>query len=141
MQTAQVLPTTVSNRGDTPASRGIAALMAFEAATLAIMSTLHLTAVIHGGSKPFKADDAGIAEAIICVVLAGGAAALLLAGRRGRSIALGTSGFAVLGFIVGLTITVQGAGVLDVAYHATMLPVLAGTAILLARSGATREQS
>lgn len=141
MQTAQVLPTTANNRGDTPASRGIAALMAFEAATLAVMSTLHLAAVIHGGSKPFKADDAGIAEAIICVVLIGGASALVLAGRRGRSIALRATCFAVLGFIVGLTITVQGGGVLDVVYHATMLPVLAGTAILLARSRATRQQS
>ena len=141
MQTAQVLPTAANHRSGTSANRGIAALMAFEAATLAVMSTLHLTAVIHAGSKPFKADDAGIAEAIICLVLTGGATALLLAARRGRSIALGTSGFAVFGFIVGLTITVQGGGVLDVAYHATMLPVLVGTAILLARSGATRDQS
>jgi len=141
MQTAQVLPATVDSRGDRSANRGIAALMAFEAATLAVMSTLHLTAVIHAGSKPFKADDAGIAEAIICLVLIGGAAALLLAARRGRQVALGMSGFAVFGFIVGLTITVQGGGVLDVAYHATMLPVLAGTAVLLARNGATKEQS
>ncbi len=115
-------------------NRKIAALITFEAATLAIASALHLNGAIHGGSKPFDASDAGIAEAIICVALTVGAIALLRAWNRGRAVALAATGFAIVGFIVGLTFTVRGGDTLDVIYHATMLPVLMATLILLSRS-------
>jgi len=120
-------------RGHRPAwSRNgkIAALITFEAAPLAVASALHLTGAIHGGSRPF---DAGIAEAIICVLLAAGAAALLRVPDRGRPVALAATGFAIAGFIAGLTFTVRGGDAPDVIYHATMLPVLVATLILLAR--------
>ena len=42
-------------------------------------------------------------------------------------------GSAVVGFLVGLTFTVQGGDPVDVAYHAVMLPVLLATAIALLR--------
>src|SRR6266568_2896695 len=51
-------------RGHRPAwSRNgrIAALITFEAATLAVASALHLTGAIHGRSRPFDAGDAAIA--------------------------------------------------------------------------------
>jgi len=123
-------------RGHRPAwSRNgrIAALITFEAATLAVASALHLTGAIHGRSRPFDAGDAGIAEAIICVALAAGAAALLRAPDRGRPVALAATGFAIAGFIAGLTFTARGGDAPDIIYHATMLPVLVATLILLAR--------
>ena len=43
--------------------------------------------------------------------------------------------FAIFGFIVGLTFTIRGGDAIDLAYHATMLPVLTATAALLARTG------
>jgi hypothetical protein len=102
----------------------IAALIGLEASTLAIMSVLHLTGILAGGTRPFNRTDAGIAEAVICVVLIGGATALARDPVRGRPISLGTIGFAILGVIAGLNFTIQGGEALDVAYHATLLPLL-----------------
>jgi drug/metabolite transporter (DMT)-like permease len=130
-------PEKARNHREVPGrNRWIAALIGFEAATLAVFSALHLSGVIHGGSKPFDASDAGIAEAIICVALAAGAIALLRAPARGRPVALAATVFAIAGFIAGLTFTVRGGGTPDITYHATMLPVLIATVILLARSPA-----
>ncbi|MBV9050264.1 MAG: hypothetical protein JOY58_18495 [Solirubrobacterales bacterium] len=58
-----------------------------------------------------------------------GAVALARDPERGRRIALATLVFAILGFIVGLNCTVQGGDPIDVAYHATMLPLLVVTLI------------
>jgi NAD(P)-dependent dehydrogenase (short-subunit alcohol dehydrogenase family) len=52
------------------------------------------------------------------------AAALARDALRGRVIALAALGFAILGVIAGLGFTVRGGDVIDVAYHATLLPVL-----------------
>jgi hypothetical protein len=101
--------------------RRIAALMGFVAATLVVASVLHLSGAVDGGSPPFHADRAGIAEAVIAVVLAGGAFALL---RGARRVALGAVVFAVAGFGVGLSMTVRGGGAADIAYHAAVLPLL-----------------
>jgi hypothetical protein len=109
---------------DVGIERRIATLMAFEAATLATMSFLHLDGILTGGSGPFRRTDAGIAEALICLALIGGAAALLRNARHDRGIATATIGFAILGFIIGLNFTIQGAGAVDIAYHATVLPLL-----------------
>jgi peptidoglycan/LPS O-acetylase OafA/YrhL len=124
----------MSHTNDRNRNRIIAALMLLEAITLATMSTLHLTGVVNGGKTPYDPTDAGIAEAIICIVLAGGALALIRAPQRGRTPALGALGFAIVGFVLGLTFTIRGGTTADVVYHATMLPVLIATAILLARS-------
>jgi hypothetical protein len=56
-------------------------------------------------------------------------------------IALAFVAFAIFGFIVGLSFTVQGGGTIDLAYHATALPVLIGTAIVLIRTPRSRALS
>jgi hypothetical protein len=66
----------------------IVILLGLEATTLAIMSVLHLSGTLAGGTRPFRPTDAGIAEAAICGVLLGGAAALAHHPLRGRAIAL-----------------------------------------------------
>jgi hypothetical protein len=104
--------------------RPIAILIGLEAATLAAMAVLHLTGILAGGTRPFRPTDAGIAEAVICGVLLAGAAALMLHPARGRAVALAALGFAILGVIVGLGFSVQGGDAIDVAYHATLLPLL-----------------
>ena len=45
--------------------------------------------------------------------------------------ALGAVGFAIFGFIVGLTFTISGGSAVDLAYHAVMLPILVATAVQL----------
>lgn len=121
--------------GTPSANQKIGMLMAFEAATLAVVSFLHLSGGIHGGSKPYDPDQAGIAEAIIGVALACGVAAILLAPAWGQKVALFTVGFAIIGFLVGLTFTVRGGTVPDVLYHAIMLPILLLTFAALLRTG------
>jgi hypothetical protein len=111
----------------------IAALMAAEAASLALMASLHLGGRLEG-TRPFDPTRAGIAEAIIGVVLAAGAVALLRAGPRAWGVAVAANIFAVAGFAVGLTRTVQGGGPLDIVYHLTVLPLLLLTLVLLARA-------
>jgi peptidoglycan/LPS O-acetylase OafA/YrhL len=115
--------------------RRIAATMAFVAATLAVASVLHLSGVARGRSEPFDADHAGVAEAIIGVVLMFGAVALARAPARSRAIGIATIGFAILGFVVGLNFTVRGGHAPDVAYHILVLPVLIATLIVLLRAG------
>jgi hypothetical protein len=102
----------------------LATLIGLQAATLAIMSILHLTGIVAGGTRPFRPTDAGIAEAVICLVLFGGAAALVRHPPGGRVVALAALGFAILGVIAGLGFTVGGGDAVDVAYHATLLPLL-----------------
>jgi hypothetical protein len=106
------------------ARRPIAILIGLEAATLAVMSALHLTGILAGGTRPFRPTDAGVAEAVISGVLLGGAVALVRHPLRGRLIALAALAFAILGVIAGLGFTVRGGDTIDVAYHATLLPVL-----------------
>jgi hypothetical protein len=62
--------------------RWVAGLMAFEAATLVLMSALHLGGVLDEGSDRFDPTHAGFAEAIIALVLAAGAAAWARFGAR-----------------------------------------------------------
>lgn len=107
--------------------RAIAILIGLEASTLAIMSVLHLTGILAGGTRPFRPTDAGIAEAALCVVLTGGAAALARNPLHGRAIALATLGLAILGVIAGLNFTIRGGDAIDIAYHAAMLPLLLTT--------------
>ena len=119
----------------------IAVLIGLEASTLAIMSVLHLTRILAGGTRPFNRDHAGIAEAAICAVLIGGAAALSRDPLRGRAIARGTVGFAILGVIAGLNFTIQGGDAIDVTYHATLLPLLLVTLAALWRGAPARTQA
>jgi hypothetical protein len=56
---------------------------------------------------------------------------------RARTVGLATTGFAIVGFLVGLNFTARGGHLPDVAYHITMLPVLIGSLIVLLRAGPT----
>ena len=115
------------------AERQGALLMCAVAATLAAMSFLHLSGILAGGAKPFDRSDAGIAEAVICLVLGYGAAALLRTAPRGRTVARAATGFAIAGFIVGLRFTLPGGSPIDIAYHLAALPILLLTLIALLR--------
>ncbi|HEY8702130.1 MAG TPA: hypothetical protein VIM08_14410 [Arthrobacter sp.] len=114
--------------------RAIAALMVLEALSLAVISVLHLSGVISGGTKPYSPGAAGIAEAVIGVVLIAGAFAVMRSPKRGRTAAQAATGFAIAGFIVGLAFTVSGGQPADVAYHASVLPVLVLTLVLSLKS-------
>jgi len=99
--------------------------MAFVAATLAVVSPWHLG---DGGAS------AGIPEAIIGIVLAGGAVLVWRRGPRARIAGLATTGFAIFGFLVGLSFTSRGGPVVDLAYHLAILPVLVATFVALFRA-------
>ena len=115
------------------ALRAAATLMALEAASLAVIASLHLGHVLAGGKKPFRPTAAGIAEAIIGVVLLYGVGALLSRFPGGRRIAVATVLFAIAGFVLGLTFTLRGGDAVDIAYHATLLPLLLVTLLLVLR--------
>jgi hypothetical protein len=112
--------------------RSLATLIGFEAVTLALVSTLHLSHTLGGGSKPFDPNAAGIAEALIGIALAVGAVTLSRT-RRGRAAAPAATAFAIVGFLVGLGFTISGGDAIDIAYHAVMLPLLVFTLIALLR--------
>jgi len=116
---------------NTYSQRRIATLMGFEAFTIATIAPLHLTRVLAGGTKPFNPTAAGIAEAIIGAVLLAGAVALV---RERPDAAIAATAFAIVGFLVGLGFTLRGGDGIDVAYHATMLPLLLLTLLVLWRS-------
>jgi hypothetical protein len=124
-----VTTTTVATRDRVGAGFGV--LMLLEAASLAVMSTLHLTGTLDGGRPPYQPGDAGIAEAIIAVVLLAAAIGVLRSPHTTRSVAIGATAFAVLGFAIGITITARGGDVFDVAYHASVLPILVVSLVLL----------
>ena len=114
-------------------TRGITALMIFAVATLVLASTLHITGADQGGGTPFSPNRAGIAEAVIAIVLLAG----VIAFRRGsRRLAIASVVFAIAGFVVGLSMTARGGAAVDLAYHAVMLPILLLTLVQLARSPA-----
>ncbi len=112
--------------------RQVALLMGFVAATLAVMASVHLAGLLQG-SKPFRPDDAGTAEAVIGAALLVGAAALWRRTAHCWGVAVAATGFAILGFVVGLSFTLRGGDAIDVAYHATVLPVLLLTLVALLR--------
>jgi hypothetical protein len=107
--------------------------MGLEAVTLAVMALLHLTDSFGSGLTSFSAPDAGVAEAVICIVLAFGAARLMRGTPRARAVAIAATAFAIVGFLVGLRATVRGGDALDIAYHVTMLPLLVLTLRALIR--------
>jgi hypothetical protein len=107
---------------------GVAVLMTLEAASLVVASSVHLSR-----SKP----HAGISEAVVCVVLAAGTVAVYRAVPSWRSAALGTVGFAIAGFLLGLSVTSRGDSIGDLAYHGIVLPLLVGT-LALAMPSSTR---
>jgi asparagine N-glycosylation enzyme membrane subunit Stt3 len=134
--------TTLPNRSRPPAGvnsrralseRQTAALMGVVAATLGVMSFLHLSGILGSGTRPFDRSDAGVAEAVICLALAYGAIRLQCGQPGARTVALAATGFAVVGFLVGLRFTLGGGAAIDVAYHLGALPILLITLASLLR--------
>src|SRR5438067_6554741 len=89
--------------------RRIAVAMGLQAFTLAVMAFLHLTSSLGGGLKSFSAPDAGVAEAVICIVLVYGAVRLMRGEPRARAIAIAIAStvLAIVGFVIGLASTVR----------------------------------
>jgi hypothetical protein len=114
-------------------SAGLGFLIAVQAASLGVMALLHLSGLLAGGSEPFDPQSAGVAEAAIGVILGAAAVTVWRAPELARLAAPVGVGFAVVGFVIGLTITAQGGDLTDVVYHATVLPLLVVTLLLLVR--------
>jgi hypothetical protein len=109
-------------------------LMGFEAATLVIASILHF-----GVIKSATERNAAIPELIIAIVLAVGATAVFRAPARAWGIAIGTSCFATVGVLYGLSVTASGHGpdkTANVTYHVFILTVLVIGLVLMIVSGA-----
>ncbi|HWG73537.1 MAG TPA: hypothetical protein VG184_05740 [Acidimicrobiales bacterium] len=115
--------------------RRVAALMAVEALSLAVASALHLSGQVHGRSAPFDADHAGIAEALIAAVLGAAVLTMFRAPARARAVGIAATGFAIIGFLVGLSMTARGGDLPDIGYHVTVLPLLIGSLVVLVRAG------
>ena len=108
------------------------------ATSLAVMSGLHLSGTLGGGTRPFDPSGAGIAEAVICLALGYGAIRFLRQRPGAHAVALATTGFAIVGFLIGLGFTLGGGGAIDIAYHAVMLPLLLFTMVAVLRLRPTR---
>jgi hypothetical protein len=52
-----------------------------------------------------------------------------------RAVASGALAFAVFGFVVGLSTTIQGGAAVDVSFHVVMLPLLVATLVALRKRG------
>jgi len=117
-----------------------AVVMLAEAATFGVVSYLHLDGRIPLGFTTITGEHfsrASIPEAIIGAVLAVGAAMVVVAPSRARTVALGTTGFAALGVLAGLGFVLTSSRphiANDVAYHLTMLLVLLAGLVALLRT-------
>ena len=106
-------------------SRTTGAAMAAEAATFALASAAHFATGF---------TDAAIPELLIAAVLGLGSAAVFFQRPHAWGAAVGTTSFAALGTIVGLTIIATGhQDAPDLAYHATILAALTATLLALRR--------
>lgn len=113
----------------------VAASMVIVAASLAVMSSLHLAGVLGTHADSYDGTAAGIAEAIIGVALVVGAVALRRDPPAGRRTAIAALLFAVAGFLLGISITARSGYVPDIAYHASVLPILIGELVVLLATG------
>jgi hypothetical protein len=99
--------------------------MAAEAVTFALASAAHFATSF---------TDAAIPELLIATVLGLGSLAVLFRHPHAWGAAAGTTGFATVGTILGLTIIATGRqDAADLAYHATILAALAATLTALWR--------
>lgn len=116
---------------------GLALLMLVVAVSLAIASALHLSGLVDGRASTFDPDAAGVAEAVIGAVLVVGAIVMLRSPRRARSAGLAANAFALVGFLIGISETAVGGHAPDIAYHATIIPVLLFIVVVLLRHSST----
>jgi hypothetical protein len=107
--------------------------MAVAAVTFWIASAIHFGARIPLGfttlHDPFP--GAAIPEAIIGVVVASGVLAIAERWRANWGIAVGTTLFAIVGTLYGLSVTLGSGRSADIAYHVSVLVVLIVTLCLL----------
>jgi peptidoglycan/LPS O-acetylase OafA/YrhL len=113
----------------------VAASMLIVAASLAVMSSLHLAGVLGTRADSYNGTAAGIAEAIIGIALVAGAIAARRDPAPGRRAAIAATVFGVAGFLLGISITARSGYVPDVAYHASVLPILIGNLVALVVAG------
>jgi hypothetical protein len=92
---------------------------------------------VDGRSTSFDPDTAGIAEAVIGVVLLVGAVVMLRNPRRARTAGIVANVFALAGFLIGISETAQGGHAPDIAYHATVIPLLVISLVVLLRHRST----
>ncbi len=106
-------------------SRRTGTAMSAQTATFALASAAHFATSF---------TDAAIPELVIAAVLGLGSSAVLSQRPRAWGTAVGTTSFAALGTIVGLTIIATGRqDAPDLAYHAAILTALAATLTALWR--------
>ena len=133
MSASELATSRPGDSGTRPRPTRVALLLAAIAVSLAVASALHLSGHVHGRGVPFDPDHAGVAEALIGVVLAAAAIGLWRAGLRARRAGLWASGFAIAGFCWGLNVTVRGGHWPDIGYHVAVLPLLVGSFATLLR--------
>lgn len=99
-------------------------LVAIEAASFALASLIHSGVLMSG----YEHRQARVAEGVIAVVLFAGLTSTWGWPAHARSVLFGAQLFALVGTLVGVFTIAIGVGprsVPDLAYHATILPVLA----------------
>lgn len=94
------------------------------AVSLSVASIVHLLGNVQDRSDLYDARDAGIAEAVIGVVLTAGAMFMVRVSGSARAVGLGATGVAIVGFLIGLSIAARAGHLPDIAYHAAILPLL-----------------
>jgi hypothetical protein len=100
-------------------------LLACEAAAFAVAAAVHF-------GTGFT--QAAVAETIIAAVLGAAVSATRWSRAGERKMAVGATGFAIFGTIVGLTIIATGRqAVPDLTFHASILAVLLASMYVLAR--------
>lgn len=124
-----------------PMAAGV--LMALATAAFAVASIVHFGVDVPVGVATLSDSFPGAAapEAVIAAVLAIGAAAVLTRRAKSRGIALGTTSFALLATVYGLSITLNSTRTGDVAYHLGILAVLLvilGLLLVPGRTGTRR---
>lgn len=115
-------------------ARTIGVLMIVATASFALASIIHFGVSIPLGVTTVHDPFAGakVPEAIIAAVLAAGTVLFLTRAPAARPVALITTAFAFVGTVLGLHFTLGSGRTGDIAYHLTVLTLLAVILILLA---------
>ncbi|HEY3681786.1 MAG TPA: hypothetical protein VGL93_02040 [Streptosporangiaceae bacterium] len=117
-------------------ARWTGVLMVVAAVSFGAASTVHWGVPVLGLRDPFP--GARVPEAVIGVVLLGGAAAALARVAHAWGIAVAATGFAILGTLVGLRFTIGGGVPGDIVYHAAILAALVVIMVALVTGGGRR---
>jgi hypothetical protein len=122
------------------APRGILALLAFGATTLAVISAIHLAGATPERQAARQRLRRRNRRKPSRLVLVSAIATNLRHSPRGWLAAVTAVGFAIVGFLLGLSFTLRGGSNADIAYHANMLPILIATLALLLRPSRLESQ-